>query len=205
MFQSHTGMQGVDTSSPAGQQWRRMDQPMLHPETGQSLVELALALPIFLLLLLYTVDFGYYFLVAAVTTSSARNAVEYATQGFSAPSGAYSSPSLPSPPPAGDATKTNSVVSLALRDVYNLVNSSTKTTVQVCSSTVGTTGTVSCKTWGATSTSWTPDTDPESSEFQLFRVDVQYTVSPPIDGSFMGHSLVPTYTFHRMAEMRAMN
>lgn len=205
MLQSHTWTQGVDKSSPAGQRWRRRGRPLLFVESGQSLVELALSLPVFLLLLLYAVDFGYYFVVSAVMTSSARNAVEYAVQGYSAPAGAFSTPSLPAPPPAGGTTTTNSVVALALRDVYGLVNSSTKSTVQVCSSTVGSTGTVGCKTWGATGQSWTPDGDPEPAQFQLFRVDVQYTISPPISANFMGHSLVPTYTFHRMAEMRAMN
>lgn len=182
-----------------------MVRRLLFAENGQSLIELVLGLPICLLLLLYTVDFGYYFVVAAVLTSSARNAAEYAVQGYSSPAGVYSSPSFPSPPPAGSLTTINSVASLALRDASSLGNSSTKTTVQVCSSTAGSTSTVACKTWGASSQSWTPDADPESARFQLFRVDVQYTISPPISASFMGHNLVPTYTFHRMAEMRAMN
>lgn len=186
MLQSHIQMKGGD-------------------ESGQSLVELALCLPIFLLLLVYAVDFGYYFVVEAMLTSSARNAVEYAVQGYSSPAGAYSTSTLPAPPPAGGITTTNSVVALVFRDAYKLVNSSTKTTVQVCSTTAGSAGAVGCKTWGATSQSWTPDADPEPTRFQLFRVDVQYTVAPPISASFMGHNLVPTYTFRRMAEMRSMN
>jgi Flp pilus assembly protein TadG len=178
---------------------------LMRSDSGQSLAEVAVCTPVFLLLIFYAVNFGYYFIVAAALTSSARNAAEYAIQGFASPAGAYSTPSLPAPPPAGAISVTNSVAALALRDINSLVSSSTKTTVQVCSNTVGSTRTVSCQSWGATTQTWTPDADPESNRFQLFRVDVQYTISPPIPATFMGYNLVPTYTFHRMAEMRGMN
>jgi hypothetical protein len=47
----------------------------------------------------------------------------------------------------------------------------------------------------------TPDTDPESPQFQLNRVDVVYTVTPPVP---IPVSIVPSLTFHRMVEMRRM-
>jgi hypothetical protein len=46
-----------------------------------------------------------------------------------------------------------------------------------------------------------PDTDPESPTFQLNRVDVIYTVTPPIP---IPAAIFPTTSFHRMVEMRAI-
>jgi len=165
---------------------------------GQSLIETALVLPFFAILAYFAVDYGYYFIVAAALSSSARNAAEYAIQGFA-------SPSQSSAPAAGPITTSTSVAALAQGDLSGFVNASTKTTVQVCSNSVNSsTSGASCRTWGATTTSWTPHTDPESTRFTLYRVDVLYTISPPIPGIFMGFTLVPKLSFHRMAEMRAI-
>jgi hypothetical protein len=54
---------------------------------------------------------------------------------------------------------------------------------------------------GAGAVSGNPDTDPESPNFQLNRVDVVYTVTPPVP---IPVSILPTLTFHRMVEMRRM-
>lgn len=174
-------------------------------EQGQSLLEFAVILPVLYLLISFAVDFGYYFIVAAGITSSSRNAVEYSIQGFSSPAAGYSSTTQPSPPAAGSTTTSGSVAALAVGDLSSFLYSTTETTVQVCSSTVTSTGAVSCQTWGATSQSWTPDTDPESPLFHLYRVDVLYHISPPLPVSIFGYSLVPSYSFHHMAEMRGMN
>lgn len=166
--------------------------------SGQSLLETGLVLPVIALLMVLAVDYGYYFIVAAALCSSARNAVEYAVQGFA-------SPAQSSVPTAGPISTTSSVAALAEGDISGFINASTKTTVQVCSNSVNTSASgATCQTWGATTTSWTPHTDPESAKFTLYRVDVQYTISPPVPGTFMGVTLVPKLTFHRMAEMRAM-
>lgn len=183
----------------------RVRRAGLRGDAGQSLIEIALCTPVLMLILFYTLDYSYYFIVTAALTSSAQHAVEYAIQGYASPAGAYSSTSTPAPPPAGPISTSNSVAALAIKDISTLVNASTKTTVQVCSTNVNSAKTYACQTYGATTTSWTPDTDPESLRYKLFRVDVQYTVSPPIPLSFLGYNLVPTYTFHRMAEMRGMN
>lgn len=174
-------------------------------QQGQSAIEMALIVPLIMLLVFGAVDFGYYFIVAAGLTSSARNATEYAIQGFSSPSSSYSSPTMPTPPPAGPISTVNSVAALAIADLQSFALSSTQTTVQVCSSTVSSKGTVACQTWGATGKSWTPHVDPEPTKFQLYRVDILYHISPPLPITFLGYNLVPTYDFHRMAEMRGMN
>ena len=54
---------------------------------------------------------------------------------------------------------------------------------------------------GAGAVTGTPDIDPESPTFQLNRVDVVYTVTPPIP---IPASIFPSTTFHRTVEMRAM-
>jgi Flp pilus assembly protein TadG len=162
-------------------------------EKGQSLIELALILPIFTVLVCYAVDFGFFFLVATSLNSAARNAMEYAIQGTSSP--------------AQTAEPSPAVVSSLAIAAIGLSTASTATvSVRICSSAVGvntSTNTAQCTTpsTGAGAVSGTPDTDPESPSFQLNRVDVVYTVTPPVP---IPVSILPTLTFHRMVEMRRM-
>jgi Flp pilus assembly protein TadG len=165
----------------------------LRRQEGQSLMEVALMVPIFTILICYAVDFGYFFLVASSLNSAARNAVEYTIQGTSSP--------------AKGAEPSAAVVSnLAIASI-GLAGASTSTvSVRICSSAVGVTAsnnTTQCTTpsTGAGAVAGTPDTDPESPEFQLNRVDVVYTITPPIP---MPVSIFPTRTFHRMVEMRGI-
>ena len=48
---------------------------------GQSLIEVALMVPIFTILVCYAVDFGYFLLVATSLNSAARSSLEYAIPG----------------------------------------------------------------------------------------------------------------------------
>ena len=172
----------------AGAPWR-----WLRDEEGQSLIELALMVPIFTILVCYAVDFGFFFLAATSLNSAARNAMEYAIQGTSSPAQA----AVPS---------VAAVSNLAIASI-GLPSASTATvSVRICSSAVGTNAsgnTAQCATptTGAGAVTGTPDTDPESPQFQLNRVDVVYTVIPPVP---IPVSIVPTLTFHRMVEMRRM-
>src|SRR5258708_8923525 len=63
----------------AGKRWRDSDS------SGQSLVEVAVIVPILFLLIAYAVDYGYFFLVAAQLASASRVAAEYSIQGFQGP------------------------------------------------------------------------------------------------------------------------
>jgi Flp pilus assembly protein TadG len=162
-------------------------------EEGQSLIELALMVPIFTTLVCYAVDFGFFFLVATSLNSAARNAMEYAIQGTSSPAQAAV--------PSVTAVSNLAIASIGLSSASNATVS-----VRICSSAVGTNAsanTAQCATpsTGAGAVSGTPDTDPESPQFQLNRVDVVYTVTPPIP---IPVSILPTLTFHRMVEMRRM-
>ena len=111
----------------------------------------------------------------------------------------------PRRPPAAVPSAT-AVSSLAIASI-GLSSASTATvSVRICSSAVGTNAsgnTAQCATpsTGAGAVSGTPDMDPESPQFQLNRVDVVYTVTPPIP---IPVSILPTLTFHRMVEMRRM-
>lgn len=166
---------------------------------GQSLVETALFLPILILLICYAVDFGYFFLVAANLVTSSRNATEYSIQGFATPSQS----ALPS---AGSMTTPTSVAALALGDLSGLANASTITSIQVCSKSIGVTSKLAqCSSFGATGASYTPGIDPEAPSFVLNRVDVTYTVVPPIPITFFTQSLLPTFAFHRQVSMRVID
>jgi Flp pilus assembly protein TadG len=173
-------------------------RPIWRKDEGNSMIEVALFLPIFTLLICYAINFGYFFFVAATLTSSARNAVQYAIQGFSSPAqSGYAS--------AGPIGAAGTVAALAVADI-GLIGASTVTSVQVCSSVLGTTTARNrpvCATYGATSTAYAVNVDPEYTMFQTFRVDVTYTVTPPIPMSFLSVPLLSNFTFHRMVEMRA--
>ena len=162
-------------------------------EEGQSLIEVALIIPIFTVLVCYAVDFGYFLLVATSLNSAARNAMEYSIQGTSSPAQAAE--------PAAGLVSNLAIASIGLAGV-----STATVSVRVCSSAVGvnaSNNSTQCTTpsAGAGSVTGNPDIDPESPSFQLNRVDVVYTVTPPIP---LPVSIFPARSFHRMVEMRAM-
>jgi Flp pilus assembly protein TadG len=169
-------------------------------QQAQSLIEVALFVPVFTLLVCYAVDLGYFYLVAASLSGSARNAAIYSIQGIGATAGSKL-------PAGGPISTTTSVAALAAGDLSTFINASTTTSVYVCSNSIVTsTHSSRCDSYGATTLSYAADSDPESSLFQLNRVDVVYTVSPPIPLGFAGTSLniIPT-SFHRTVEMRSIN
>jgi hypothetical protein len=149
--------------------------------------------PIFTILVCYAVDMGYFFLVATSISSASRNGMEYAIQGASSPS--------------QTAQPTAAVVSTLTIASIGLTGATTGTvSIQVCSRSVGvntSNNTAQCTTpsTGGGAVTGTPDIDPESPTFQLNRVDVVYTVTPPIP---MPASIFPTRNFHRMVEMRSI-
>ena len=167
--------------------------------SGQSLVEIAMIAPLLTLLVAYAVDFGYFFIVAATLTSAAKNSVQYSIQGGLSATQAHV-------PVAGPLTTTTSVSALAVSALSSLVNASTTATIQVCSKANGTSGNSTvCSSYGPSGTSYTPDVDPEAPRFFLQRVDITYTVKPPVPMSFFSVSLMPNLSFHRQVSMRAID
>jgi Flp pilus assembly protein TadG len=179
--------------------WRFAPLHLKAGTSGQSLLEVALFLPLLVLLIGYAVDFGYFFMVAANLTSAARNAAEYSILG-------YQGPGQTALPAAGPMTTVTSVSASALGDLASLVSSSTTTTIQVCSKSLGMNGNIpNCSSYGPAGTSYVPTQDPEAPTFVLQRVDVTYTVQPPVPMSFFKVSLLPQMNFHRQVSMRAMD
>ena len=175
-------------------------------DRGSAMIETALVLPILILMLCFAIDIGYFFLVAANLASASRSAVLYSAQGFVS----VGQTQLPSAGTSGSLTDTSGVAGLAAGDLSGLTNVLTKTSVQVCSKKVGITQTSSgyvtkCNTYPSGSLNFTPDQDPDSNYGMLAqRVDVVYTVSPPIPVDFFLFSM-PPLTVHWQAEMRALD
>lgn len=170
--------------------------------SGQSLIEIALLLPLLMMCAAYGVDFGYFFIASANLTSATRNAAEYSIQG-------YQSSGQITLPAAGPSSAITSVSSLVLADLAGLANSASQASVQVCSKSIGISGNATkCSSYGPTvqgSSSTAPQIDPEAPLFLLNRVDVTYTVSPPIPLTFFNVSLLPNLSFHRFVSMRVMD
>jgi Flp pilus assembly protein TadG len=140
---------------------------LIRDRSGQSLVETAAILSVATVLIIYAVDFGYFFIVAANLTSSARNATQYSIQGFQT----AGQSSLPS---AGPPNTSATVGALALADLGGLLDSSTVTAITVCSKGTGTSGNyVDCTSYsnGSGSKPFSPTTslateaDPEAPAF----------------------------------------
>ncbi len=173
---------------------------------GSSLIETALVMPTLVLMLCFAVDVGYFFIVAANLVSSSRNAVLYSGQGFVSPA----QQQLPSAGTSGSLSDTAGAAGLAGGDMSGLAGMTTKTTVEVCSKAIGVTQTSNgyithCSTFPSGSLSFTPDQDPESNNGMLTqRVDVVYTVSPPIPINFFTFTM-PALSVHWSAEMRAVD
>lgn len=163
-------------------------------------------MPALVLILCYAIDIGYFFSVAANLVSSSRGAVLYSGQGYLSPA----QQSLPSAGTSGSLADTAGVAGLAGGDLSGLANMTTETTIEVCSKAIGVTQSGSgyitkCSTYPSGSLSYTPDQDPESSNGMLTqRVDVVYTVTPPIPISFFSFTM-PPLTVHWQAEMRAVD
>jgi hypothetical protein len=183
-------------------------------------------LPLLILMVLNTVNFAYFFLVAINLTGTARTATLYSTEGSA-------TPAQSALPDSGGATPTSSLLSvtyLAFHDMTGALWNPTGASVQVCSpinlnsgSGVNNAGTASQKANCETCTSATgcsaagagspvPDADPEAPTFVLNQVRITYTFPTLVPGKIFNIPLAATglcnsasCTFIRQAEMRAMN
>jgi Flp pilus assembly protein TadG len=193
----------------------------LRDNSGQSLIETVLLLPLLLIIVLNAVNFGYFFLMALNITAAARSSTLYSITGSETPA------AIPLPP-AGPATAANSVSYVAYQDLTGAVNSpSTNAGVQVCSPSVGilnagsTTQKTSCTSFGSIGSFPASDPDPELNSsstapaFLLNRVDVAYQFTTPIpvlpfnmivlmSPACFSSSGTITCTFYRHSAMRVM-
>src|SRR3990172_1576009 len=95
-------------------------------DSGQSLIETALVLPILLLLAFNAVNFGYFVYVAINLASSPRSGVQYSISGFSNP-GQYQVM------PPGPITNRFSVSYLSLQDITRALPNVSNAKIIVCS------------------------------------------------------------------------
>src|SRR6266478_2497532 len=139
---------------------------MARGQSGQSLVEVVAMMPIMLLLLGNTLNFGYFFIHALNLQSAPRTAAEYSVMGSA-------TPSVSALPPATSdvscpASNPNcSVSDLLYQDLLSFTGATTNGAVQVCSQSNGLTGsgakTLCTNTSTPGSFSWPAmDQDPET-------------------------------------------
>ncbi len=169
---------------------------IVHERSGQSLLEMALLLPLAIIIVLNAVNIGYIFSVYLNLTTAPRQAVEYSIRGTTS--------TLQVTMPSADAVST-----LLYNNIVGAVPSSAGTPTRVCTLALGLTGTnatqmPNCATFGNGTGSFSDlPADPEAPNLVLQRVDIQYTVTPLIQGSVF--NLLPdSLTLHRSVMMRAM-
>jgi len=161
-------------------------------ESGQSLVEFALILPMLFLLIVNAINFGAFFFAWITVANAARSAGEYAIM-------AGATVGAPTP-----ATSTQ-IYNVVTSDISSLLNRSSLA-VRVCTNNGGT---IACTTTGTgTFTNPAADTRTEASQYVMAWVDVLYTYQPMIPlFDFSGlqvHATLPATVIHRQAVMRML-
>jgi len=191
---------------------------------GSSLIELALVLPLLLMIVLNAVNFGHFILVALNLTSSSRTATEYSISGQATPGTLPIPPASPGSSSSCPGYNANCYVSnTAYTDMK--LSSARQATLQICSQSVGMSldGSgypVSCCSQGSDTTFnggvnkagactvAAAPADPEAPHFVMQQVDVWYTFKPLIPGRPFNITTpcgISDCTFHRRAFMRSMN
>jgi hypothetical protein len=172
-------------------------------ESGQSLLETAVSIPLLLSVAFNIINWAYYWFMVLALSSAPRHAVQYASQG-------------------GAAIATSSGIP-AVADVCSLVadnfgnnvlhNSSLScgggnVQIRVCISSLGvnsSSGVVSCQSYGPSLVSLSsPPADPEEPLFALQRVDIAYQVTPIIPGTVFNIAVPTNLKFHRQVSMRSL-
>jgi len=165
-------------------------------QEGQSLVEMAVAMPLLLGLAFNIINWGYVWFMVLALSAAPRMGAQYATQGGVA--GTASAPA------------TTAVRDLVWENMTNAVKGATTSNVavQVCSSSKGLSSATPpialCDTYGPTFSFPAPAADPEAPVYVLDRVDVEYTVTPIIPGWVFSVVLPSNLNFHRQVSMRSL-
>ncbi|MBS1826013.1 MAG: pilus assembly protein [Acidobacteria bacterium] len=161
-------------------------------QTGHSLVEFALLIPLLFLLIVNAVNFGGFFYAWITVANAARTGAQYRIM-------AGATVTSPSPP------NSTQVYNVVRQDVSSLPNLGSLA-VRVCTNTAGT---IACNTTG-TGTFANPAADgrSEASLYVMSWVDVQYTFQPLIPAfHFPGlgiHGTLPPTTVRRQSVMRML-
>ena len=181
----------------------RRTSERLNPESGQSLVETALLMPLLLTLVFNVVNIAYFSYALLNLSNAASQGSQYSIQGPSSNIG-------PARLPSGA-----SVGGLMVDGFKGAVSSAStaNTAVRVCSAALGLAGAgttsqvpLCAVTYGSGSfpALGVSDADPEAPSLVLNRIDMQYTVTPLIPGGIFNVVLPPSLTLNRTVYMRAM-
>lgn len=188
---------------------RSMNSNAVRGSEGQSLIEAGLLLPVLLLLTFNAINLGYVFFSYLNMATATRQGAEFSIQGTNTVQGT----NLPT---------ADNVKSLVTDDITTAVPGGSNAPMRVCTQALGLNTAYSgantvpiCNTYG-TGGSW-PSTDPNCTGgpsicpdpeaaygLILNRIDIQYTVTPLIDGTAF-NLIVPNLTFHRYVYMRTIN
>ena len=156
-------------------------------ESGQSLLEFALILPLLLLLIINVINFGSLYYAYITVGDAARAGAEYYITGVAT----LGNPNTPT------AAQVRTIVQNAAASLPNAGSLSTA----ICTNNGGT---VTCDPAGATS----PPADPEGGAYLLGSVDVSYTYQPVVSlWNFPGlgiYMTTPSTTVRKRAFMRMM-
>ena len=174
---------------------------------GSSLVETAMVMPVLVLMLCFAIDIGYFFIVAANLVSSSRIAVLYSGQGFVSPA----SPSCLRPEPPGSLTDTVGVAGLAGGDLSGLGSMALEDQRSSLFEETRSHADIErlhhkLQHLPFRLIEFCAPTRTRTSNYGMLtqRVDVVYTVIPPIPVDFFTFTM-PPLTVHWQAEMRALD
>lgn len=163
---------------------------------GQGLLEAALLLPFLLVIVFNAVNFGYMFFTYLNLATAPRQGAQYSILGDVTTVGLL--------PAASD------VHQLLSDDITGAIASAANTPARVCTLALGTssppdnTQVPLCQVYNASSDPFTTiQPDPEAPALVLNRVDIAYTVTPPISGGVFNLILPSSLTLHRLVYMRA--
>lgn len=164
-------------------------------ESGQSLLEAALLVPLLLTVVFNAINISYLWYMVLTLSAAPRLGVQYASQGGSA----ITVTSTPS---------TAAIKTVVYNNLLHTIGADdTSASVRVCAGSAGvdsTTHIANCTSYGPTFSFPANTADPEAPLFVLHRVDVSYTVSPLIPGRVFNVILPSNLTFQRHATMRSL-
>lgn len=162
-------------------------------ESGQSLIETAIMMPMVLTIAFNAINIGYFWFIVLQLSAVPRHGVEYASQGGAA------------------MTTTSAPAATVIKDLvyenlqHTIGATVSNASVQVCTVAAGTTSNIAnCVAYGPSATFPAMTADPEAPLFVRNRVHVVFTVTPLIPGTIFNVVLPSTLTFHRQVSMRSL-
>jgi len=167
-----------------------------HRREGQGLIEAALLIPFLIVIVFNAVNLGYFFFVYLNLATAPRQGAQYSILG--------------SVTTVNQLPGAAAVHQLVNDDISGAISAASGSAARVCTLALGTssphdsTQVPLCQVYNAGSDPFTAVLpDPEAPALVLNRVDIAYTVTPPITGGAFNLIMPASLTFHRLVYMRA--